>query len=294
MNTNNSNKENTKTEIKLNRKMRLWNRYKTYIIGGVSVLVILGVGTGVVKLTTGSKKNPQDSQTASVEDTHATEATTAQQTTQAQSTQAATEATTAAPAVKTAKLEGSAAGQEYTSKDFYASSMFLGDSVMEGVSYYGYVPSTQVISNGNMTTDKAVGYINEVASANPAKVFIMVGLNDCNYDTRTVDDMMEYYSQMVSGIKKSHPDTQVYLLSVLPVTKGFEAKTTTKIKQSVIEEINTAMAQKAASMNASYIDVASAFKDGTGYMNPEYTSNGYNLKNEYYPFLLNGIAGVAK
>jgi hypothetical protein len=47
-------------------------------------------------------------------------------------------------------------------------------------------------------------------------------------------------------------------------------------------------------MNATYIDVASAFKDGTGYMTASFTGNGSNIYNEYYPFLLNGIAGVIK
>lgn len=303
-NTNkNSSQDNVKTTIKLNRKLRFWNKYKTMIIGAVSILCVVCIGFAVVKMVNkdAGKQTQADvatqNQSQTVQPTQATQEVT-QQTTQATQTASQSETQQAQNTVKTDngvyKLSGDAQSEDFNSKDFFGDAVFLGDSVMDGVSYYGYVPGTQVVSNGNMTTDKAKDYVSSVASANPGKVFIMVGLNDINYGTRDAEDITGYYSDLVSSIKSSVPNTKVYILSVLPVTKAFETKQNNKITQSAVDALNKALSEKAVSMGASYIDVSSAFIDGTGYMGSSFTGNGCNIYNEYYPFMLNGIAGVLK
>ena len=90
------------------------------------------------------------------------------------------------------------------------------------------------------------------------------------------------------------PSAQVYIISIMPVTSDFEARTKTNIKQTAIDEVNQKLQEQAASKQVGFIDAASAFKDGTGYLSTTYTGNGTNLYNRYYPFLLNGIAEAVK
>ena len=59
-----------------------------------------------------------------------------------------------------------------------------------------------------------------------------------------------------------------------------------------IDSLNSKFSENAASLGITYIDVASVYKDGSGYFGSSYTDSGYNLKSGYYAFLLNGIAGV--
>ena len=83
--------DETKSEIKLNRKMRMWNKYRNYFITGVVIVIVLIVLAIIFKGCSGKKKND-------------TKPTVTQQTTQADVTsnestnETTTQATTAAPA----------------------------------------------------------------------------------------------------------------------------------------------------------------------------------------------------
>lgn len=285
----------SKSEIKLNRKMRMWHKYKNYCITAGGLLAVLIVCIVVFKSCAGGKKAAPEV-TTPVQTTVAQQGTTAAQGTDQPQESTAQETTSAASAGGVYTVSGKAAEQEFTSKDALASAVFLGDSIFSGISYYGYLDEAQVIAEGNMTSDKALDYVDRVLNAvnAPEKVFIMVGLNDANYGTRGADAVVDYISQVVARIKEARPALKVYVVSVLPVTQAFEAKTTVKVKQSLLDEINQKLSAQAGAMNAGYIDIAGAFKDGTGYLNPSYTGNGSSINNAYYPFLLNSLAEAAK
>ena len=63
-------------------------------------------------------------------------------------------------------------------------------------------------------------------------------------------------------------------------------------KQANIDSLNGMFSENASTLGITYIDVATVFKDGSGYFGSSYTDSGYNLKSGYYAFMLNGIAGV--
>lgn len=274
--------------------MRMWHKYKNYCITAGSLLAVLIVCFVVFKSCAGGK-TPAPEATTPVHTTVAQQETTAAQGTD-QQPGTAQETTSAAGSGGVYTISGKTAEQEFTAKDALANAVFLGDSIFSGISYYGYLDEAQVIAEGNMTSDKALDYVDRVVNAvsSPEKVFIMVGLNDANYGTRGADAVVDYISQVVSKIKEARPALKVYVVSVLPVTQTFEAKTSVKVKQSLLDEINQKLSEQMGSMDAGYIDIAGAYKDGTGYLNPSYTGNGSSINNAYYPFLLNGLAEVAK
>ena len=151
---------------------------------------------------------------------------------------------------------------------------------------------SQVVSDDNMTTRKAADYIDSVASANPKKVVIMLGLNDANYGTMSGEAIGDNISEVVSSVKSKCPSAKIYVVSVLPVTYAFEGRSS--VEQSVLDTINTQLESKAASMNVTYIDIANSYKDESGYLKGDCTGNGCNLNSGYYPFLLNNIAKAFK
>lgn len=301
MDLNKNSTEDGKTQIKLNRKMRMWHKYRNFCIAGVGIVVVLFliavIYKGIRSIDKQSAVTTAQNHTTQSTAAQATtvEQTTAAQATIAQTTAAATQAPTAAPVqTSTYAVAGPAVAQEYTSKDYFAGSVFLGDSVVSGISYYNYLPAAQVFADGKYTTDKTASSVDSIVAANPTKVFIMLGLNDLNYGTRSADQVVSNLAGIVSQIKTALPSTNVYVLSLLPITQAFEAKTTVHITQAAINDVNDKLSQQAASMNCAYIDVATPFKDGSGYLTASFTGNGSNIYNEYYPFLLNGIAGAVK
>ena len=281
-----------KVEIKLNRKMRMWNKYRSYCIGGGAVILLLIILALIFKGCTNGKNNPGDpnqpSPMAVLETTAPpeTQSTPEQTTTQPQETQ--TETTQAESSGNSYRIEGSAETQDFTSEGAFSDSVFLGDSIADGISYYGYLSDAQVVSDGNMTARNAGDYVDTVMASNPKNVLIMLGLNDANYGTMGAETIVSNIGSIVSAIHEKNSETKVYVISVLPVTSDFEGKS--NVRQSLIDEINSGLSENAQAMNATYIDAASAYKDGSGYLKSECTGNGSNLYNGYYPFLLNGIA----
>lgn len=304
-----------KNEIKLNKKMRMWNKYKNLVYVCVGVVAAVVVCIAAYKGITGSLDNTDkksaaqttvagNNTTQSTQSQNITQQTTmhnttvagnAAQTTIAGNTQQTTMANaTQAAGVTPLTLAGPAQAQEYTSRDYYNGSIFIGDSIIDGIAYYNYIDSAQIYADGNNTTDKTEKYLDDIIKLTPARVFIMVGLNDANYGTRSAQTIAENIMAIASQIKTASPNTNVCVLSLLPITQEFEAKANVNVKQSVLDEINNIVMAACPSNSVTYVDVATAFKDASGYMNPQYTGNGSNIYNEYYPFLLNGIAGVVK
>ena len=293
-----SNDKETKPEIKLNRKMRMWNKYKIFCIIAAVILVVVIVVVAAVKGITGGKnkqvaENPTPSQKQS--QTYVPEATTAAGvTTAAEQTTKQEETTTtqAAPSGSGLKLSGSAEAVEFTKKDYYSNSVFMGDSVISGIESYGYLDN--VVGNVNATSGKLESYVSEAMKSNPSKVFIMVGHNDANYGTIKEESLASNITDIVEEIHKKKSSTKVYVLSITPITSAYEKKSSTNVKQSYIDKANSLIEENASSGKYTYVDVASAYKDTNGYMKTDCTGNGINLKNSYYPFLLNGIAEAVK
>ena len=293
-----SNDKETKPEIKLNRKMRMWNKYKIFCIIAAVILVVVIVVVAAVKGITGGKnkqvaENPTPSQGQS--QTYVPEATTtAGETTGAEQTTKQEETTTtqAAPSGSGLKLSGSAEAETFTNKDYYSDTVFMGDSVISGIESYGYL--NNVVGNVNATSGKLESYVSEAMKSNPSKVFIMVGHNDANYGTIKEESLASNITDIVEEIHKKKSSTKVYVLSITPITSAYENKSSNNVKQSYIDKANSLIEENASSGKYTYVDVASAYKDTNGYMKTDCTGNGINLKNSYYPFLLNGIAEAVK
>ena len=290
-------------KIQLNRKMRLWNKYKNPIIGAVSVIVIVIAAVVVLRACsvgktddsgkTDNKNNNSTTMSASVDKTEIqTTAGSTQETTA--SVNDNTTQTTAAMASKESvvKITDPADEEEYSTNDLYADTVLFGDMIIEGIQDYGYLGTGNIVSDNNLTTDKAHNYISDVKDRTPSKIFLLVGLNDLNYGTRSGTDVAERIENLVAALKENIPSAKIYVVSLLPVTESFEAKSSVKIKQSDINDANKKLAEDATTMGAVFVDIADSFKDGSGYLNTKYSSGGYNLNHNYYPFFLNKLAGA--
>lgn len=289
MESNNSN--NDKPRISLNRKMRMWNRYRNYIIGLAVVVVAVAIFAIVLK-SCGSKNDTKNNTETASSPAVTQEETTAKESGSETLTTEAVQTTQAAAAGRSLSISGEPDTQDYTSSEQFSKSVFIGDFVISGVSGFGFVSESQVIASNSMTSDKLTNHTDEIVAQSPDSVYIMVGINDLNYGSRPVDNIYEYEKEFIEELKSRMPTTNIYVLSVLPVSKRFESSS--KVKQTNIDALNTMFSENAASLGITYIDVASPYKDGTGYLAASYTDSGYNLKSGYYAFMLNGIAGVIR
>ena len=290
-------------KIQLNRKLRLWNKYKNPIIGAVSAIIVIVIAVVVLRACSIGRT---DDNAASTKADRNNSTTTAMNVTEEQTSSGVAEATTAAtteattqaaqPAVtgNVVKINDKAVEEEYTSKDAYSDAVLFGDMIIAGIEDYAYLGSGSIVSDNNLTTDKALNYVSDVKDRNPSKVYVLVGLNDLNYGTRSGEDVAERIGTIVSSLKEQIPSAKIYVVSLLPVTESFEAKSSVKIKQTDIDAANKKLSEEASAMGMTFIDIADSFKDGTGYLDTEFSSGGYNLNHNYYPFFLNKLAGATR
>lgn len=277
-----------KAKIKINRKMRTWNKFKKYIIGGgLTVLVIVLAIVFASVLTKKSVKSTNNKETTAVAEATTEIVTETQAQTEAE-TESETETTAAATTGNSYSVSATAASESFTSSAFYENAAFLGDSVISGISHYGYAASTNVVTDANMTTDKAAGFVDSVAAINPSVVYVMVGLNDFNYGTRSSNDAYQYMLQLVASLKEKLPSASIVVLSVTPISQKYDDAN--NANQTDIDTYNNLLSEGASSNGYTFVNIADAFKDSTGHLSSDMTNAGYEIKPDYYPFLLNKIA----
>ena len=267
-----------KNKIVLNRKMRLWNKYKKPVIGVILAVVVIAVVAIVLKLcsigkpvedkatTLANNNNNNDiiitQSSIEMSNNETTSAADTESTTSAV-TESTTSSTTSAAQVSggVARITTKAEIQEYTSRSNYDDAVFFGDMIVSGIGEYGYLDTSRIFSDNNLTTDKALNSVSSVAAANPSKVYVLVGLNDLNYGTRSGENVAERIGSIVESLKEAIPSVKVYVVSLLPITQSFEAKSNVKITQAAIDEANSTLAARATEYGMTFIDIADAFKD---------------------------------
>ena len=270
------------SEIKINRNQRRWHKYGKLIIGlaiAAAAAIIIGCIAGAAA---GGKK---DQQVADNKPTESVSETVTDENGNPVTTEAVTEEQKATGAHS---LKGTPEKQEYTSASAYENSVFMGDVFVRQLASYGLIDEYYIWSSNYFTTDKAINYVNEVAELKPEKLFLMFGFDDSSAKKSEVT--IADYEKLIADLKGALPEAKIYLISETPVSKEFDEEEG-EITQKVLDEVNSGMEKKASELGVTYINAADVFKSGSN-INDDYTTDGYHIKEELYPFVLNGIAEV--
>lgn len=161
--------------------------------------------------------------------------------------------------------------------------VFLGNSITFGIDWYELLGLPQARNRG-ISGDMTFGVLErlqEVIDGKPAKLFILIGVNDI---LRNVPDsyIIDNYNKIVSRVTKGSPKTQVYIQSILPINETFEQRKANIHKSERIVAINVALKDIAAKYKVTYIDLHSSMKDDKGMLKSELTYDGLHLKIEGY------------
>lgn len=177
--------------------------------------------------------------------------------------------------------------KEYNS-EIYSNSLFVGDSLTEGLSIYDYIDSENVIAQKGMTIYSAREQINKISEKNPDKVFLLLGTNDI-LNGESSSKFAHRYGELVQEISKALPKAKVYVQSIFPVSEEVEANRPL-LANSRIDDYNAALKEVSADYGFKYVDVCSKFKDANGKMIKSYSPDGIHLDYEYYKIWLNYLS----
>lgn len=177
------------------------------------------------------------------------------------------------------------------SDDYFDDAAFVGDSITEGIKLYEIMGNASVVAARGINLDTvftddqirtAAGnttVLGALEAANPKKIYIMFGANGVGWFTP--EHFTKVYTQFVQSVKKQHPDSQIFLQSILPVTQEFD-DSRDDISNAKINQYNELVVNIAEAEDVYYLDVASAIKDEKGCLPEDSNGDGMHFGTKYY------------
>ena len=161
--------------------------------------------------------------------------------------------------------------------------VFLGNSITAGTDWSRLLILPQARNRGipGDITFGVLERLQEVIDRKPAKVFILIGINDIS---RNIPDsvILRNHKKIIERIREGSKKTQIYVYTLLPVNASFEKYKKTHFgKDEHILFINNEI-RKYVAKKVSVIDLYPHFLDENNMMRKELTTDGLHLNSEGY------------
>ncbi|WP_420908750.1 GDSL-type esterase/lipase family protein [Brevibacillus humidisoli] len=173
--------------------------------------------------------------------------------------------------------------RQHRHKLIFQTSVFLGDSITEGLSYHDVLDEANVLAGAGKTAEFALEDIDELIKRSPKHIFIHLGSDDILWPT---DDPKEYslkhYATLIGTIKEKLPEASITLLAVTPVTAEVEKK---EPRYGNIEAYNQGLQELATQEQVGFVDLSPILAN-----NPDlYDTDGIHFKEAFYPLMLDEL-----
>ena len=161
--------------------------------------------------------------------------------------------------------------------------VFLGNSITDRVDLNELLGMSNVHNRG-ISGDITFGVLqrlDEVINGHPAKVFILIGINDVS---RNIPDsvILNNYKKIVERIKKGSPHTKIYFQTLMPVNNEFTQFKNHYNKDEHILWLNEQIKILGKKEKITVIDLYPHFLNDQNKLNKEYTLDGLHPNAEGY------------
>lgn len=175
-----------------------------------------------------------------------------------------------------------AAEKKQKKKNRYDHSVFVGDSLTEGVGIYGFAKTENVVAKKGLNLTTVQKNIGTIAKRKPECIFLMLGINDLNFQGSSVKGVASSYEKLVKKIHKKCPDAHIYVESLLPVTAKF-AKSRPALSNKRIVKLNKRYEKLAEKYDyTTYVDLHSLYVNKKGNLPAKKSPDGYHLYSDSY------------
>ena len=170
--------------------------------------------------------------------------------------------------------------------DYFADTVFLGDSRTEGFYLYSgleegmylYAVGATVESVFTKPTQETeagkVPMLDALAELECGKVYIMLGANELGWPRS--EAFHDQYGKVIDRIREDHPDAEVVIQSILPVSAVQESKGS-YVNNGRIQTYNAILEELALEKECPYLNVSEAVTGEDGCLRPELTTDGIHL-----------------
>ena len=161
--------------------------------------------------------------------------------------------------------------------------VFLGNSITDRADWNELLGMSNVHNRG-ISGDITFGVLqrlSEVTDGKPAKVFILIGINDIS---RNIPDsfIADNYRKIIERIKKESPRTKIYFQTLLPVNNEFTQFKNHYNKDEHILWLNERIKALGKQENITVIDLYPHFLNSEKKLDKKYTLDGLHLNAEGY------------
>lgn len=172
--------------------------------------------------------------------------------------------------------------------------VFYGDSITEQFEALNEFEHIINLGIGGDKTVELIGRFRQVYAAKPDRLFIMIGINDylVNQGVWAHGFKIPFkktYDVLMDLIKTNLPNTDVYLISILPINKGTLDESVIDNYNQGINSYNDWVQQKASEYGFNFVDLRPHFKDEDGRLKSSFTKDGIHLTDLGYEAYLNQI-----
>lgn len=112
-----------------------------------------------------------------------------------------------------------------------------------------------------------------------SRVYIKLGMNDLGLPYEST--FGEKYSELIDLVQQKLPEAEIYIHSVLPLTKAKEAKQPDTFSMKRVNAYNEQLKTLAAEQGVYYLGVPAFCLDAEGYLPDEAASDGVHLTSLY-------------
>jgi lysophospholipase L1-like esterase len=161
--------------------------------------------------------------------------------------------------------------------------VFLGNSITD-IGEWAEIWQNKKVRNRGISGDNTFGVLarlDEVTSGKPAKVFIMVGINDIAKETPD-SVIIANYKKIINRIQTESPKTKIIVQSILPTNNDFTEFKRHQNKMEHIVFINTALENYCKEIGLVFVDLYTAFLDTNKKLDKKYTNDGLHINGYGY------------
>jgi lysophospholipase L1-like esterase len=156
--------------------------------------------------------------------------------------------------------------------------IFLGNSITAGTDWMELLGEPHARNRG-ISGDITFGILqrlDEVTEGRPAKIFILIGINDIS---RNIPDsvILDNYRKIILNIKSASPATKIYFHTLLPVNNTFTQFKNHYNKDEHILKVNEGLKFLAQLEHITVIDLYPHFLDADNKLDKQYTVDGLHL-----------------
>lgn len=159
--------------------------------------------------------------------------------------------------------------------------IFLGNSITQG-GEWAELLDNPLVKNRGIGGDRAewiFDRLDYLINGKPAKLFIMIGINDLN-SGRSPEDVAADIGRIVELFAEGSPGTEIFVQSILPMNDDLRPKASERMH--LVPAANDAIRKMCEEKGVAFLNVYPLFTDRHEKLDAAYSLDGLHLTGEGY------------